>query len=134
MKKLTAEGVEKILRDCLFRKEEIIGGKPPVDAVIVDGIFRKFGLHKQRLESHRSEVSEMLTDLPDQFMQGKGGGWSFLNMCMTKDGNQWGEHRNMEELMVLGCGLGLVELQLPREMWAALPGGVPYLSVNISEP
>lgn len=54
MRKLTAEAVQKILRDCLFKKEEIVDGKPPADVVIVDGIVRKFGLHKQRLESHRN--------------------------------------------------------------------------------
>lgn len=75
----------------------------------------------------------MLADLPDEFMQEKGGGWSFLNMCMTKDGEQWGEHPNMEELMVLGCGLGLMKLQLPRAVWSSLPGGVPYLSVNLQQ-
>lgn len=128
--KLTAENVDKIIRDCLFKDEEVVDGKPPADAVIVDGIVRKFGFHKQRLESHRPEVAEMLADLPDKFMAGKGGGWSFLSMCNTRDGVQWGEHTNMEALMVLGCGLDLVEILVPRAMWAVLPGGVPYLQVK----
>jgi hypothetical protein len=129
--KLTAENVDKIIKDCLFRPEEIVDGKPPADAVIVDGVVRKFGLHKLRLDSHRQEVAEMLAELPDEFMVEKGGGWSFLNMCTTRDGIQWGEHNNMEALMVLGCGLGLMKSQLPREAWSALPGGVPYVSVTL---
>ena len=125
--KLTSEAVQAVFLDCLFKKEEIVDGKPPSDAVIVEGVVQKFGLHKQRLESHRSEVAELLAELPDEFS--KGGGWSFLNMCNTKDGVQWGEHRNMEQLMVLGVWLGLMRFAFPRDMWIVLPGGVPYVSV-----
>lgn len=129
--RLEAQNVDKVMRDCLFKPEEIIGGKPPADAVIVEGVRGKFGLHKARLESHRGDVESMLEELPEQFMIEKGGGWSFLNACMTRDGNQWGEHRDMNALFVLGQGLGVVKCQLPREMWDILPGGVPYYSVTL---
>ena len=115
--------------DCLFSPEEIIDGKPPVDAVIVEGVIRKYGLHPQRMESHRSEVQVWLAALPHEFRSKEGGGWSFLKACMDEDGNQWGEHVSMEQLFVLGMGLRLAKCLLPREMWSVLPGGMPYYSV-----
>jgi hypothetical protein len=55
---------------------------------------------------------------------------SFLNACMTKDDNQWGEHQNMEQLLALGIAIGYARILLPRNMWSVLPGGVPYFSVG----
>lgn len=54
-------------------------------------------------------------------------GWAFQNLCYDKHGNQWGEHKNMEELMCLGLATGLVQFCLPREEWAVFPGGLPYI-------
>ena len=59
-----------------------------------------------------------------------GGGWSFLQACVDKNGNHWGEHSNMEELFCLGIAIGKVESLLPRDMWKVLPGGVPYYVIH----
>jgi hypothetical protein len=91
-----AEKVEAILSDSMFKEEEVLGGKTPTNAVIVDGVMLKFGFHSERLESHRAEVVEILKEMPREFHQDTGGGWSFLNLCMDSYGNQWGEHRNVE--------------------------------------
>ena len=49
-------------------------------------------------------------------------------MCNDKDGNQWtGFHQRMEQLLMLGIGLGLMEIQVPRNLWEAFPGGMPYV-------
>ena len=37
----------------------------------------------------------------------------------------------MEQLFVLGMGLGLVKYGLPRSMWNVLPGGMPYISIDL---
>lgn len=132
--KLTAENVEIVLKDSLFRPEEIVNGESPVDAIRAQGIMLNFGFHPQRLLSHLDDVSSMLDDLDDNFKEEKGGGWSFLNACMTKDGTQWGEHRNIDELLCLGIGLDLVRFQFPREMWRIFPGGVPYFTIKSPHP
>lgn len=126
--------VTAILMDCFLKEEKTKEGTPKngVDVIIVAGVLRQFGLHKERLEAYRQTVSEMLAQLPDPFMSDKGGGWSFLNACVTKDGTQWGEHRNMDELFVLGQGLGFVTYPLPRNMWKALPGGMPYIRIDLN--
>src|SRR4030067_2795169 len=123
--------VEKIFTDCLFKDEEIKDGI--IEPVVVEGIMNKFGLHPERLKSHAKEVAAMLEELPEQFHRKSekhpsgGDGWSFLNACNTKDGEQWtGFHRTMELLFVLGIGLGYVDCPMPRDMWMILPGGVPY--------
>lgn len=130
---ISSARVEQILLDCLFRPEEVEGleeGQAPEGAVIVEGILSRFGLHAGRLESHRSEVTEMLMNLPVNFRRSSGGGWSFLQACDDRNGVQWtGFHMIMSQLFVLGMGLGLVKYLMPRELWSALPGGMPYLVI-----
>jgi hypothetical protein len=73
----------------------------------------------------------MLSDLPDEFQASGGGGWSFLNACMTKTGEQWtGMHPTMDKLFMLGIAAGKARWLMPRDMWSVLPGGMPYVSVN----
>lgn len=49
--------------------------------------------------------------------------------CLFRDGEQWGEHRNIEQLLVLGIGTKQAKMLMPRDTWAALPGGMPYFMV-----
>lgn len=110
--------------DCLFRD-----GEDTSNPAIAEGVMRKFGFHRERLANHKEEIAQMLDCLPDQFRLDKGGGWSFLNACTTKDGDQWGEHRDVEQLLVLGIATEQAKILLPREMWNVLPGGMPYFAV-----
>ena len=122
---LTPQNVDKLITSALYTEEEIpADGKPPENAVIVEGMVRKFGFHPERLEKTRKDVQAMLGQLPDEFREG----WSFLNMCNTKDGDLWtGDHAKMEALVALAIGLGIGSYPFPREMWPILPGGVPYV-------
>jgi len=132
---LTRTRVTEVIMDCLFKEDEILNGAPknPEDLVPVEGIINNMGLHKGRLASHRQEIQDMLRELPEEFHKESGGGMSFLNACIDREGNQWGQHRDMEALFVLGLGLGVVRYCLPREAWAMLPGGMPYLVVDVAE-
>jgi hypothetical protein len=127
---LTADRVEEVMRDCLFRDDEPI--EPRVE---VAGIVERYGFHPERLEAHRSDVEDLLSELPVEFFdvaEGGGGGWSFLNACMDRNGTQWtGLHRTMGHLFALGEALGVVTCQLPRELWAVLPGGMPYYVIKL---
>jgi len=51
-------------------------------------------------------------------------------MCMDKHGVQWGEHRNIEQLVVLGIAAKMVKYCMPRDMWGILPGGMPYIAID----
>lgn len=76
-------------------------------------------------------IEKVLRQLPAPFIDE--GGWSFLNLCMDREGNQWtGSHQTMEQLMMLGMATGMVKILFPRDLWSILPGGVPYFTIVIS--
>lgn len=120
------ERVHAIFRDCLFKE-----GEDTSKHVKAEGITTNVGFHPERLNGHKAEIEAMLDELADDFKKSGGGGMSFLNACNDKHGNQWtGLHQRMEQLFQLGIGVGKAELLLPREMWGALPDGMPYYVVN----
>ena len=119
---LNAKNVEKIFLECLFDVNEKTD-----TAVIADGIKCTAGFKPEKIKRHESKIMDLLLELPEQFMQSSGGGWSFLNACNDKHGNQWtGLHTVMEQLFQLGIAIGKVKCLLPREAWSSLPGGMPY--------
>lgn len=118
--KLTHSAVEEILQDCLSDDQTFP----------VKGIVGTYCFNIGKLEEHCEQIVELLLELPDVFMMSKGGGGSFLQACYDKHGNHWGEHLMMEALFCLGQALGLVTSVLPRELWSALPGGMPYYCVK----
>jgi hypothetical protein len=132
--------VDEIVRDCLFTSEEAEGQTQEEfllthEHVIVRGVLMDFAFNPKRLEENKDKIVEQLLDLPSSFMQSEGGGFSFLEACMDREGNQWtGLHKTMEALFALGQGVGRVTLPLPRGMWDVLPGGMPYFVVIDQEP
>ena len=130
---LKAEEVKDVFKACLFRQEEVKDGmpKPEHEAIFVEGITMKFGLNKERVNKRKDKIIGFLKELPKEFS--KGGGWSFLNLCNDKNGKQWtGMHDTMQELVCLGIAIGKMKYLTPKETWAALPGGVPYVAVNLN--
>lgn len=123
--KLDSTRLHKIFTECLFND-----GEDSTNHVKAEGIMRTYGFHPERLESHREEIVRMLMELPDDFMKTKGGGMSFLNACMDRHGNHWAEHATMELLFTLGIAIGKAKCLLPRDMWSALPGGMPYYCID----
>jgi hypothetical protein len=132
---LTSNHVEEVLRDCLLADDE--AEIDPDVVVIVEGILNPFAFQVEGLERNRKLIAGMLAELPREFMAvktGGGGGWSFLNACMRRDGVQWtGLHRTMDWLLSLGQACGYVTCQLPREMWASMPGGMPYYVIELPQ-
>ncbi len=125
MIELTRKNVIKIYEDCLFRKEEL-----DLQTITIEGITHTANLSLERLNNHTQDIIDMLTQLPDNFMASKGGGWSFLNACLTNTGEMWTfEHQDMENLFILGMGIKKVKCLLPRELWRCFTGGMPYYEV-----
>ena len=82
---LTNENVEAVFKDCLNEND---------DHIMVRGITMNAGLSDVRVARHRADIDAMLDQLPEEFHEGAGGGWSFLNACNDRMGRQWtGEHR-----------------------------------------
>ena len=126
MTDLNPQNVERIVRHCLYKDEEIQDGDIPDNAIVLEGVTRSFGFHPDRIEESREEIADMVSQLHDTFKEG----WSFLNGCLKKDEEQWtGEHRVVEELFCLGMATGNMEMLTPREIWKVLPGCMPYFRV-----
>lgn len=123
---LTAERVDYIFRDCLFRD-----GENTDQHIRAEGIIYQIGFHPGRIQEHRAEIVALLDELPDVFKESGGGGMSFLQACIDKHGIQWtGEHATMEQLFLMGLAIKKVHLLMPRELWNALPGGMPYYVIT----
>lgn len=125
---LTSEAVHDLVKDCLFKE-----GEPKDDPVIVEGITRTFGFHPDRIRRNAPAIAALLAELPSEFRMNSGGGWSFLQACVDRHGNQWAEHPTMEELFVLGIASGQANWLLPRDMWSILPGGMPYVGISVAD-
>jgi len=123
LRKLTSENVSRIVSDCLFRT-----GEDTSNAEMVQGFRHKFGFNPEKLEKNQSTIMGFLNQLADEFKDG--GGWSFLQACMDKEGEQWGEHSNVDELICLGMAIEKVEFVFEKEMWVNLPGGMPYIVIK----
>jgi hypothetical protein len=105
--------IEELLRHCLYSDDELADpGTPPEDAVRVEGIVSKYGLHPGRVAEKREVILALIRDIvPDEFLVTKGTGM----------------HHTMEALLCLGMAIGKAGYCLPREMWAVLPGSMPYV-------
>lgn len=123
---LTETNVIETFKQCVLRDEEL--GQPYLEA---EGVQGKVLLSRERLEASKDDIASMLEQLPDQFKAKKGGGWSFLNMCETANGDLWtGFHQVVNQLMILGVGTGKLTLLLPPRLWHILPGELPYIVIN----
>ena len=119
--RLTSENVEAIFKDCLTDERSFI-----VKSVVIRASF-----DREKVEAHEEEIMQMLMQLPKEFHRPGGCGWSFLNMCIDKNGNQWTDfHQTQDKLVCLGRSIGAVEFLMPRDLWKVFPGGMPYIVIN----
>ena len=122
---LTSKNVNLVFMDCLFQD-----GEDTSNPAIAEGITSKFGFHKGRLDLRKEDISAMLSMLPKEFQKNGGGGMSFLNACNNSNGKQWTDlHCVMDQLFSLGQACEKVKCLMPRDIWSALPGGMPYYVV-----
>lgn len=131
---LSVSAVQAIMVDSLYKDEEMPDpGKAPEGAILVEGVLHNYGFHPERLRSHKEEIVALLNELDPVFHASGGGGMSFLNACVDKNGHQWGEHIHIEQLYALGAAVGAASFPLPKALWGALPGGMPYISIDTSK-
>lgn len=121
-----ADKVHETIKACLLQE-----GDDASRAIVIKGIVREFYFDRTRLADQRPVIKELLTGLPKEFYKDAGGGWTFLNLCVDAEGTQWAEQPTAEALVAMGLATDLVSFQLPREFWSSLPGGVPYLMINL---
>ena len=123
--KLTVEAVTDLSDSCLAK--DITNP----ENIFIEGILTKGYYDPKKLEENKSKIIELLSEWPSEFKRSQGG-WSFMNACIDKNGRQWCDcHSTMELLLMLGMAIGLVTFPMPRELWKALPGGMPYFVIDL---
>lgn len=127
---LYSERVQKIFTACLHSNVDIYDGMAHIP-VTVDGVLGSVILDQGKLTTYTEEIIAMLNELPREFHDSIGGGWSFLQACNDKNGIQWtGLHMDMDKLFILGIAINKVKYILPKELWNVLPGGMPFLVIT----
>lgn len=122
---LTVDAVMEIWNACVAAP-----GDPEDDQVRIDGASMDGRFSRTRLLNHRMRLRTMLVELPDNFLQSGGGGWTMLNGCVDRHQRFWtSDQRTVDRLVILGIGAGVANWTLERNLWDLLPSGMPYFQV-----
>ena len=122
---LNSENVAKLFSSCLF-DDEYTGENQPSKEYWAEGggVVRQFVFDIRKIKNHKEDIKSLLDQLPNSFKDNMIGD-SFIMMPFTKNGYQWGEQRNAEQLMTLGVASGYLQVS-PRKVWMCTHG-VPYI-------
>ena len=127
---LTPENVQMIFEEVSQTNLRDDDSSSDDSSLKIESVELKVTFDSQKLKAREADIISMLSNLPESFRASSGGGWSFLNLCLDKDENQWtGSHLRMDQLVALGLGIEKVSFLVPRTLWGKLPGGMPYLVV-----
>jgi len=122
---LTAGNVEEIFFGSMFTEDE-----PKETYKEAYGVQLRVGFKPENLEKNKETIISFLDQLPITFKSTEGGGWSFANMCLNKDGEHWtGEHRTMDMLLCLGIAIDKMEILVPRELFHMF-NNLPYVAIK----
>ncbi len=118
-----SQRVIALFRDSLFQ-----GDPDPDKAKMVEGITFTAGFDPERLAANKDKIIAVAREIVDDaFLSKKGGGMSFMALPFARTGEQWGEQEDAQLLYLLCAGIGYASCVVPRLMWGAFPGGVPYI-------
>jgi hypothetical protein len=132
VEKLSAENVERIFFDCLMPENLTDEQIEKIKFISTEGVSIGGDFQVKELNKHRQRITEMISQLPETFLQHEGGGWSFLNLCLNKDGQQWTDsHEVCDMLVCLGLAIDKIEFNIKdRSKWWSMPGGMPYVFIK----
>jgi hypothetical protein len=126
---LTADRVHHVYGAC-WRAE---GTRNSLQRIEVVGWLLRHTFSIKKLHGYREEIIRMLLSLPAGFRSDVGEGGSVGNMIERGDGVIWSvDMADIEKLVALGIASGLMNFCAPREVWHMLPGGLPYVRVEIT--
>lgn len=121
---LAVENVRAVFFDSLALEGE------QVPATRVRGVVNEYAFNDGRLESHRGAVRRFLSHASTSFYADRGGGHSYRQLGRRRDGREWADLEDVERLLALGLGLGLIEFCFQRSRWDLFPQGVPYVRLQ----
>ena len=110
-----------------YRDETFQGG------IRVEAWMLAHTFSSKQLDKHREDIIKMLLALQPGYRTDIKGGGSVVSMIFRGDNSMWtDDHTDIEKLLALGLALNLVSFCAPRDKWAALPGGLPYVRIEIT--
>lgn len=125
---LSANRVRVIYAGC-FRRE----GWNPMKSVVVEGALLRHTLSLKMLQHWREDIIKLLLCLPAGFRVDEGAGGSVMMLNQRANRTIWTtDLTDTEKLIALGLGVGLLSFCATRANWSKLPGGVPYVRVEIT--
>lgn len=123
---LTSENVEAIFLDSLATSID-----PPSSIIVADGVTRSVRFQGERLYAHVSDIELMLSHVSSFFYDDRGGGHTYLELGLLRDGSRWGTRRDADRLFTLGLALNLIAYARPdRAEWSLFPEGIPYVRIK----
>jgi len=126
---LDTERVRTVYARC-FRPE----GSKGLHRVEVTGWLLRHTFSVGQLQKSREEIIRMLLCLPVGLRADIGQGGSVGLMAMRASKSIWTKDMSdVEKLLALGIASGLMSFCAPRERWPNLPGGLPYVRVEITQ-
>ena len=112
-----AKRIREIFADCIFKVKTDTGECTPAKGILTNVFF-----HPARLESHKTEIEKMLSDLPHGFKETSNGKLHLLNTSKKRGSNSWtGLQAEVEKLFLLGVGIGKVRCSTRLEFWDEHP-------------
>lgn len=124
---LNSANVNKLFANCILNNEM----QNHQHALRVDGVLSSAVFYLPALQKETPAIELLINQLPNIFKNEGEKGGSFLQMCEDYNGELWtGEHAVMERLLLLGIAIGKMGFLLPKPLWAALPGGMPYVHIK----
>ena len=127
--KLTSSNVQHVYLDCLVSHTNPGDGETTTPDI--HGVIHRAKFWQSKIDENADDINDLLDQLPAGFHAGEGGGWSFLQACIDRDDEHWGEHLHMEMLFLLGLAIGRVREPEPfASMRGSLPGGMPYYVID----
>jgi len=109
------------------------GTRNSLQRIEVSGWLLRHTFSIKKLHANREDIIRMLLSLPAGFRTDVGEGGSVAAMIERGDGVIWSmDMSDVEKLVALGIASGLMTFCAPREKWHMLPGGLPYVRVEIT--
>jgi hypothetical protein len=123
---LTADNVEQVFVNCLFRTDE-----DPSKKISIEGVNTHVSFNVDKLELHKQDIESMLLNVHPSFMcNGPDKGWCFANFCLDKHEQLWtGLHVVADYLLCMGLAIKKVQFLTPRYVWADMGIMGCYLQV-----
>ena len=128
---LTTDRVRTVYAKC-FRPE----GSKALHRVTVEGWLLRHTFSVRWLQTHREDIIRMLLCLPEGLRADEGNGGTIGLMVLRGQQTKevWTKDMSdVEKLLALGLASGLMSFCAPRNRWASLPGGFPYVRVEITK-